>query len=236
MQKLHTPDAAHAASLVVEKTDGLISALALVRAIFAAGNVAANAPAANDREPTSDEQAAPGLLDLIRAYKAGMARFNKDTRRLSDEEAKAFAAETYETPYQQLCDWKGAAKTRKEAVEALQLADEEAENGDGDLPWPLLRAARLYFEQERRFDVVDREHVWALSDAASEIGAMIMLIEHTLAVLDEQMACNPDIKYVAALQNALRLMQRRNDYLEEQLHEIACRFSESANGAASRGQ
>lgn len=229
MQDLYTPVAAHAASMsVVEKTDDLISELELVRTVFAAGNVAANAPAATDREPTSDEQAAPGLLDLIRAYKAGMQAFNAGTA--DQMECDEFVKSTYGDHYGSLKMWEGAATTREEAMEALRLADKETENADNELALPLVRAARLYFEQERRFNVVDRKHVWELTDATSEIGAMIMLMRHTLKVLDEQMVGNPDIKYVAALQNALRLLQRPTDYLEEQLHEIACRFNESANG------
>lgn len=234
MHSLHTSNAAHAASLsVVEKTDALISALKLACSTFAAGNVAANAPAATDREPTSDEQAAPGLLDLINAYKAGMEAFAAGTN--EEMESDEFVRSTYGDHYGALKMWDGPAVTRAEAMAALRLADKElADNEDDELGLRMVHAALAYFEQERRFKVVDREHVWALGDAASEIGAMIMLMGHTLAVLDEQMAGNPDIKYVAALQNALRLMQRRNDYLEEQLHEIACRFNESASCAASR--
>lgn len=228
MQNLHTPNAVHAASMsVVEKTDDLISALTLVRATFAAGNVAANAPAAIDREPTSDEQAAPGLLDLIQAYKAGMEAFSAATGdQMEDDE---FVRSTYGEHYGALKCWAGPATTRAEAMAALRLAEGELENDDDELALAMARAARIYFEEERRWKVVDREHVWALGDAASEIGAMVILMQHTLAVLDEQMAGNPDIKYVAALQNALRLLQRRTDYLEEQLHEIACRFNERAN-------
>lgn len=227
MHKFHTPDAAHAASLVVEKTDDLISALSLVRTVFAAGNVAANAPAAIDPEPTSDEQAAPGLLRLLKLYQAGCQEFAAATA--DQMESGAFVSSTYGRHYEALAAWHGPAATRAEAMEALLVAEKESSNGDTELPFPLIRAARQFFEQELRFVVLDRTQSWPLGDAAAEIGAMIVLMEHSLSKLSEQMVGNPDIKYVAALQNALRLMQRRNDFLEDELHEIACRFNERAN-------
>lgn len=234
MQNLHTSNAASAASMfVVEKTDDLISALKLVRSTFAAGNVAANAPAAIDREPTSDEQAAPGLLELIRAYKEGSAAFAAGTP--EQTESDEFVRSTYGDHYGALKSWVGPAVTRAEAMAALRLADGELENDDDELALAMVRAARAYFEQEPRVQVVDRPHVWALGDAASQIGSMIILMENTLSLLSEKLTGSPEIHFVSTLADGLKMMQRNSDYLEEQLHEIACRFNESANGAASRG-
>jgi len=235
MQGLHTSNAASTASMfVVEKTNDLISALRLVRSTFAAGNVAANAPAATDREPPSDEQAAPGLLELIRAYKEGSAAFSAGTPEQTDNDE--FVRSTYGEHYGALKSWVGPAATRAEAMAALRLADGELENDDDELALAMVRAARAYFEQERRLHVVDRQHVWALGDAASEIGSMIVLMENTLSLLGEKLIGTPDIHFVSTLADGLKLMQRRNDYLDEQLHEISCRFNESANGANSGTQ
>lgn len=149
MHSLHTSNAAHAASLsVVEKTDDLISALKLVRSTFAAGNVAANAPAASDREPTTDELAAPGLLSNINAYYEGRKAFNQGTE--DQQETDAFVASTYGDAFRLLKVWDRPAVTRSEAMAALHLADEELQNGgDGELATVLVRAALHFFEIEQ---------------------------------------------------------------------------------------
>ncbi len=149
MQNLLTPKAAHAASLsIVEKTDDLISALKLVRSTFAAGNVAANAPAATDREPTSDEQAAPGLLQTINAYLEGKETFCRGS--LEEQDSDAFVSSTYGDAYGRLKSWERGAATRHEALAALRLADDELANGDDELGLALVRAARLYFDLEAK--------------------------------------------------------------------------------------
>lgn len=178
----------------------------------------------NHQEPSSEAQAAPGLLELIEAYKAGCKAFAAGTPEQTDSDE--FVRSTYGDHYGALKMWAGPATTRAEAMAALRLADGELANDDDELALAMVRAARTYFEGERRWKVVDREHVWALGDAASEIGSMIILMENTLSLLGEKLIGHPDIVYVSTLANGLRLMQRRSDYLEEQLHEIACRFNE----------
>jgi hypothetical protein len=207
---------------------------------LAAGNVAANAPVATDREPTTDELAAPGLLETIRAYLDGMARFNAAPNFTTDDETEAFAAKTYEPHWGALKAWSGPAATWEEAIEAMRLADKALQDGDDDLAASLVRAARLFFdhapEKQDAPHIVTKQQVWDLGEAASQVDSALSVVLQSLDSLGDQLIGNPLMKDANHLQNVIRLVIGRSSFLVEQLHEMDWRFNENANGAASGGQ
>lgn len=233
MQSLHTSNAAHAASLsVVEKTDDLISALKLVRSTFAAGNVAANAPAATDREPTSDEQAAPGLLDLIMRYRAGKQEFADRAPAVGDPD-DSLAAETYEPPMEAIRNWTGPAENEQTARAALKLGLDEFEMGDHDTAFPLIRAANAFFRRDLfgiSRESLRREDIWQIDDCVTQVDGILCLALKTLSIVADGLTGNPLIHDVSALERALQLGRERLEFASERLGEISMGISRESEG------
>lgn len=229
MHTLHTSNAAHAASVVVEKTDDLISALTLVRATFAAGNVAANAPAVTDREPTTDELAAPGLLQTINAYLEGKEAFCRGS--VEEQDGDAFVSSTYGDAYGRLKSWKRGAVTRHEALAALRLADDELANGDDELGLAMVRAARQFLDPTSdkqaapalpwgRSDKVYREDLFEIDDAITQVHGLLGLALHSLSRLSDSLHGSPLIHEVSALERALQLGRDRLEFSSERLADV----------------
>lgn len=233
MQNLHTPDAAHAASMsVVEKTDDLITALQLVRTVFAAGAVAANAPAAIDREPTSDEQAAPGLLGLVTTYRAGKQEFADRAPAVGDPD-DSLAAVTYEPPTEEIRNWTGAAESEQAARAALKLGLEEFELGDLETAYPLIRAANAFFRRDLdgiRRENLRREDIWQIDDCVTQVDGILCLALKTLSIVADGLTGNPLIHDVSALERALQLGRDRLEFASDRLGEISLGISRESEG------
>ncbi len=228
MHSLHTSNAAHAASLsVVEKTDDLISALKLVRSTFAAGNVAANAPAATDREPTSDGQAAPGLLSLIVQYRGAKVQFGDRAPAVGDP-PDSLAAETYEPPMEAIRNWNGPAENERTARAALKLGLEEFEMGDHETAFPLIKAANAFFVRDLAGisrQSPRREDIWQIDDCVTQVDGILCLALKTLSIVADGLAGNPLIHDVSALERALQLGRDRLEFASDRLGEISIGIS-----------
>lgn len=93
-------------------------------------------------------QAGP-LVDLIRAYRAGVSAFETDpcTRSLDNGLIAQRSRETWERPFHELKAAAPPARTREEAIEAIRLAqDELADEGWSGIVVPLLDSALAYLE------------------------------------------------------------------------------------------
>lgn len=242
MQSIHTSNAASAASISATERAATeqISALEQVGRHLAAGTVAANAPAATDREPTTDELAAPGLLATIEAYYDGMARFNLAPNFPTDDETQAFAAKTYEPHWDALKAWRGHATTWAEAMEAMRLADRALQEGDDDLAAPLVSAARHFFdhvvEKSSQLPAAAKEAGRAF-DAIEEMQSIVRLAR--LAIADritlfqdfETIDTKEPIRLVEDINRALGLVDRQ----ASEAFEVINGLFYKALGAAGRG-
>lgn len=228
MQRLHTSDAASAASVsVLEKTDDLISALQLVRGSFAAGNVAANAPAATGREPTSDEQAAPGLLDLIMQYRLGKEQFGELAPSEGDP-PDSLAAETYGPAMEAICRWQGMAEDEQAARAALTLALEEFELGEHETAHALMKAANAYFRRDLHGVSLERlrpEDIWKIDDCVTQVDGILCLALRTLSVagdgISDGLSAKDLISDIAAMERVFHLARERLEFASDRLSEIS---------------
>lgn len=90
------------------------------------------------------------LLELICAYRAGMAAYEADPLAGEDDDAytERCAAETWEPPFWALTE-PPPATTRAGAIEALRLVHEDLnQNSYSPIMLPLLAAALGYFERD----------------------------------------------------------------------------------------
>jgi len=89
------------------------------------------------------------LLLTIHAYEAGLALFNSIAP--CDENTGKIAKETWEMPWNRLCDWQEPAQTREGALAALRVAAKEMESmSTTEFVQPMVRAALAFFESENR--------------------------------------------------------------------------------------
>jgi hypothetical protein len=86
------------------------------------------------------------LLDLIKAYKAGIDEFNLNAPE-DDAGANAYAGMTYMPPLKALMAWTAPAATSAGAVAALKLAQQANRDREVMIVAPMLQAAILYFEK-----------------------------------------------------------------------------------------
>lgn len=101
---------------------------------YAVGFVVSNLPRLRDP-----------LVKAIEAYHAGNAAFLATPDNISDEEADAYAAKTYEPPMDDLIDWKQPARSEEGVLMALRLLRSEHLVLRG-LGTSMLDAAIGYFE------------------------------------------------------------------------------------------
>lgn len=86
------------------------------------------------------------LLDMISAYRDGLADFNQNAPE-DDAGASAYADATYMPPLRKLICWTGPAATNAGAVSALKLAEEANRNREPLIVAPMIQAALLYFQK-----------------------------------------------------------------------------------------
>lgn len=96
-----------------------------------------------------DHKPADPLAEMIAEYRRQIAIFSARLG-MTNEEADAFAEETFAPVWRRLRDDPPAATTREGALDALRLAYEEMEHSHGSFERPLVGVALTYLEGEVR--------------------------------------------------------------------------------------
>ena len=104
-------------------------------------------PFSFQQDPDWEKRQHDPLLEAIKAYRAGMADYNKNAPADNDA-AEDYAEVSYGPPFERLMNWEEPAAFRRGALEALRLAIETNDEGDSPLTGALLAAALGYFEAQ----------------------------------------------------------------------------------------
>lgn len=207
------PDAFHVAKLL-EQT------LQQLRNAQAGGNDDAVEP--SESESSSDQRAAPRLLDLIESYRRGKQEF-ADRSPEGRDPPDSLAAETYEPPMEAIRRWTRPAEDHQAALAALRLGLEEVEYGDNETAYPLLMATHAFFRRDlygvRPADL-RREDIWRIDDSITQVDGILCLALRALSILADGLVGNPLIHDVSALERALQLGRERLEFASERLGEV----------------
>ncbi len=128
-------------ALIAGTGTALVSASLAIPFATASRAARLDAPTAASRDP---------LIDVIQAYRAGLADYEAFARTsVTDEERDAYAERSYQPPMAVLDEWESPAASMAGAVQSLRLAVDQYELGGGGdtITGNMLRAALGYFEQ-----------------------------------------------------------------------------------------
>jgi hypothetical protein len=117
------------------------------RTFLKAAVIAATTPTSTAVAPIAHAAVADPLLDMITAYRNGLADFNANAPEDNDG-ANAYGEISWLPPFKALENWTAPATTREGAIAALRLAVEEGAHSYAEFIHPLTTAALAYFEQE----------------------------------------------------------------------------------------
>lgn len=85
------------------------------------------------------------LMDLIEAYRSGMADFNANAPE-DPAAANAYAERVYRQQRRRLVMWDGPALTLEGAVSAIRMARDADRNDDDEIVSAMIKASCRYFE------------------------------------------------------------------------------------------
>lgn len=170
------------------------------------------------------------LLDIIRAYKSGLADFKANHPRDDDKAISAYADATYSPHLAALYRWDGPARTRDGAIAALRLSIEDAGGVAGcDGADRMVRAAIGFLEGQKGesggsgpIKVMDVRQVEFLQaeDLVYECAHLVRLVYNAI----EGLQLDDDLKSLSA---GIYVIERKLHDAAE-LFELAKRAPDSA--------
>lgn len=181
-----------------------------------------NRPVPAAAEGVSENQ--DPLLDAIRAYREGLADFERNHPRDDDERTDAFAAATYAPPLARLSEWREPAASLEGAVEALRLAlNDTGGVKDTEAGERMVAAALAFLERKQAPPQTAMEEAeeaaWSLLDLQDRLGhvrSLVTLVEYALEGMgrrnDEQVnalqtGMNEVYEGVTSAEEMLKLMR-----------------------------